>query len=297
LFDLKYNSGRTSPSPYSPSSIVETDSLLSPRYSRYSREGSSSRDSGLDPTQSSLRTASSSRPEARSGLPSRPTLSAGGRSNTQTELLRQSPLGNLGTGSRYSAASEEERFNAAGSLKDRKRDGSDWRRISVPERGKDFNSLPRKYTRLSSLGMGWDRDPELSELSSIRSGRTSPSPRYSSYTSYSPSSLPPSSSTSSAYRRNSTIDLPIIRQTSTHELPPPSIRRSSTLDRPRDYSASRAGSVVRSTEPENRAMSPSYSRYTSTLDDTGDWGFSTLRRRNSRQSGSRPSFPNDDIRF
>ena len=141
--------------------------------------------------------------------------------------------------------------------------------------------------------MGWD--PELSELSSIRS---SPSPRYSSYTSYSPSSLPPSSSTSLAYRRNSTIDLPIIRQTSTHELPPPSIRRSSTLDRPRDYSApSRAGSVVRSTEPENRAMSPSYSRYASTLDDTGDWGFSTLRRRNSRQSGSRPSFPNDDIRF
>jgi len=149
LFDLKYNSGRTSPSPYSPSSIVETDSLLSPRYSRYSREGSSSRDSGLDPTQSSLRTASSSRPEARSGLPSRPTLSAGGRSNTQTELLRQSPLGHLGTGSRYSAASEEERFNAAGSLKDRKRDGSDWRRISVPERGKDFNSLPRKYSRLN----------------------------------------------------------------------------------------------------------------------------------------------------
>merc|ERR1712168_761294 len=42
LFDLKYNTGRTSPSPYSPSSIVETDSLLSPRYSRYSREGSSS---------------------------------------------------------------------------------------------------------------------------------------------------------------------------------------------------------------------------------------------------------------
>ena len=139
--------------------------------------------------------------------------------------------------------------------------------------------------------MGWD--PELSELSSIRS---SPSPRYSSYTSYSPSSLPPSSSTSLAYRRNSTIDLPIIRQTSTHELPPSSIRRSSTLDRPRDYSSSRAGSVVRSTEPENRAMSPSYSRsYASTLDDTGDWGFSTLRRRNSRSS--RPSFPNDDIRF
>jgi len=131
--------------------MAETDSLLSPRYSRYSREGSSSRDSGLDPTaSSSLRTTSISRPEPRSSLPSRPTLSSGGRSNTQTELLRQSPLGHLGAGSRYSSAtSEEERFNAAGSLKDRKRDGSDWRRISVPERGKDFNSLPRKYTRLN----------------------------------------------------------------------------------------------------------------------------------------------------
>jgi len=151
LFDLKYNTGRTSPSPYSPSSMAETDSLLSPRYSRYSREGSSSRDSGLDPTaSSSLRATSISRPEPRSSLPSRPTLSSGGRSNTQTELLRQSPLGHLGAGSRYSSAtSEEERFNAAGSLKDRKRDGSDWRRISVPERGKDFNSLPRKYTRLN----------------------------------------------------------------------------------------------------------------------------------------------------
>merc|ERR1712037_818814 len=37
-------------------------------------------------------------------------------------------------------------------------------------------SKSKHYKRLSSLGMGWDRDPELSELSSIRSGRTSPSP-------------------------------------------------------------------------------------------------------------------------
>ena len=147
--------------------------------------------------------------------------------------------------------------------------------------------------------MSWDRDPELSELSSIRSGRTSPSPRYSSYTSYSPSSLPPSSSTSLAYRRNSTIDLPIIRQTSTHELPPPSIRRSSTLDRPRDYSApSRAGSVVRSTEPDNRAMSPSYSRYASTLDDTGDWSFSTLRQCGfQHQFSSMPLIMNCSLNF
>ena len=33
----------------------------------------------------------------------------------------------------------------SGSIRDRRRD--DWRRISVPERGKDFNSLPRKYNR------------------------------------------------------------------------------------------------------------------------------------------------------
>jgi hypothetical protein len=126
LFDLKYGSGRTSPSPYS----VEPDSAsgaLSPRYTR--REGSSSRD-----------------PEPRAGarpsLPSRPALSSAGRSNTQAEILRQSPLGHIGP-----RPTDEERFLAAGTIKDRRRDGSDWRRISVPERGKDFNSLPRKYNR------------------------------------------------------------------------------------------------------------------------------------------------------
>lgn len=149
LFDLKYGSGATSPSPYS-STLPESDSsALSPRHTRYSREGSSSRDSGLDPSaySSSLRSSSMSRPEhlPRPGLPSRPSLASTGRSNTQAEILRQSPLGHLSSaGGRYSGG-EEERFNAGSSLKDRKRDGSDWRRISVPERGKDFNSLPRKY--------------------------------------------------------------------------------------------------------------------------------------------------------
>jgi len=144
LFDLKYGSGKTSPSPFVTSSLL-SDSDSSARHSRYSREGSASRDSGLDPSgySGSLRSSSISRPD-RPGVPSRPSITTGGRSNTQAEILRQSPLGHLSTGGRY-AISDEERFKAGSSLKDRKRDGSDWRRISVPERGKDFNSLPRKY--------------------------------------------------------------------------------------------------------------------------------------------------------
>lgn len=157
--------------------------------------------------------------------------------------------------------------------------------------------------RLSSLGLSWDKDPDYSDLPSIRAGRASPSsssyspilsPRYASY---SPSTLPPSSSASS-YRRNSTIDLPMLRQGSNHHLPPPAIRRSSTMDRHQDYS--RAGSVSRNTDVESRAISPNYSRFSSTLDDTKDWGFSTLRRRNSRSGLAprpTPNFPNDDIRF
>jgi len=95
LFDLKYGSGATSPSPYS-STVPESDStVLSPRHTRYSREGSSSRDSGLDPSpySSSLRSSSISRPEhlPRPGLPSRPGLASGGRSNTQAEILRHLP--------------------------------------------------------------------------------------------------------------------------------------------------------------------------------------------------------------
>lgn len=45
-------------------------------------------------------------------------------------------------------------------------------------------------------------------------------------------------------------------------------------------------------------MSPNYSRFSSTLEDTGDWGFSTLRRRASRHGAApRVNLPNDDIRF
>jgi len=57
--------------------------------------------------------------------------------------MRNSPL----TLSRYSEDETTTSRPYGGSLKDRKRE--DWRRISVPERGKDFNSLPRKYNRLN----------------------------------------------------------------------------------------------------------------------------------------------------
>lgn len=137
---------------------------------------------------------------------------------------------------------------------------------------------------MSGLGGGLE-----SELAALRASPSTFTPRYSSsYSAYPPAGLPP---TSSAYRRTSTIDLPITRQAS-YELPPDtsSLRRSSTLDR------ERAGSVARGAD--SRAISPNYSRYSSTLEDTGDWGFSTLRRRASRPGATpRAHLPNDDIQF
>ena len=155
LFDLKYNTGKSSPYTLSDLSSPIT-SPVSRRFSRFSREGSKdidiSTDTGVSSGYRSTYTGSErsrsisqnrgvgSRPDS---LPSRPLLSSAGRSNTQNETLRSSPLtaGNLadedgGHGRSY-----------GGSLKDRNR--QDWRRISVPERGQDFNSLPRKYTRLA----------------------------------------------------------------------------------------------------------------------------------------------------
>jgi len=153
LFDLKYNTGRISPSPYH-SSIPDNDPISpsSRRMSRISREGSSGRDDasldqGLTSPGSYSRSISLSRggggllhdqmsSSSRPYQPSRPVLSSGGRSGTQNEIMRNSPL------LRYE---EDGGSGLGGGLRDRKRD--DWRRISVPERGKDFNSLPRKYTR------------------------------------------------------------------------------------------------------------------------------------------------------
>ena len=159
LFDMKYNTGKSSP--YTLSDITSPiTSPVSRRFSRFSREGSKDIDISTDTGVSSgYRSAynmgsersrsisqhrgTGSRPDS---LPSRPLLSSSGRSNTQKEILRSSPLtaGNL---------AEEDgalgRALGSGSLKDRNR--QDWRRISVPERGQDFNSLPRKYTRLALL--------------------------------------------------------------------------------------------------------------------------------------------------
>ena len=151
LFDLKYNTGKISPTPYY-SSLSETEPLssaLSPVSRRVSRvvggtrdtrEGSSSREETADfglGSGYSRSTSLSRGPDPLSpsrNLPSRPSLASSGRSTTQNEIMRNSPL----------TVMREDGHLSSG-LRDRKRD--DWRRISVPERGKDFNSLPRKYTR------------------------------------------------------------------------------------------------------------------------------------------------------
>jgi hypothetical protein len=136
-----------------------------------SRSVSLSRQSSL-PLGPSTSSAYSSQPP----LPSRPLLSTQGRSFTQNDFFnrgsRYTPSSSTSTlrshenedlfggamlgGGRYSAASA---FAAApsaasngsllGNSRPRldERGRSDWRRISVPERGKDFKSLPRKYNR------------------------------------------------------------------------------------------------------------------------------------------------------
>ena len=102
--------------------------------------------------------------------PSRASLASQGRSLTQNEFGRNTPKidtvrslagyssGNMGddefslmrpgsyTPSNLSSVSSSKpssRFST--NLEDRTR--TDWRRTSVPERGKDFKSLPRKYNR------------------------------------------------------------------------------------------------------------------------------------------------------
>ena len=149
LFDLKYNTGKSSP--YTLSDYTsQITSPVSRRFSRHSREGSNDLDISADTGVSSgyrsnyslgsdrsrsISRGTGSRPDQ---LPSRPLLSSGGRSNTQNEILRSSPL-------TVGRLTDEEHSVGRGHLKERNR--QDWRRISVPERGKDFNSLPRKYTR------------------------------------------------------------------------------------------------------------------------------------------------------
>lgn len=154
LFDMKYNTGKTSPYTLSDYTTQTTTSPISRRTSRYSREetkdpdisedtgvSSGYRSSYLDPDRSrsiSQSRGPGSRPDS---LPSRPLFSSTGRSNTQNEIYRGSPL----TVGRHSEDESSLGRSYGGSLKERNR--QDWRRISVPERGKDFNSLPRKYNR------------------------------------------------------------------------------------------------------------------------------------------------------
>ena len=91
----------------------------------------------------------------------RPSLASQGRSLTQNEFgpggrlsSQLSPLYSSGYGGddEGSYLNTTKRYGPGGisgsryaSLEDRGR--SDWRRVSVPERGKDFKSLPRKYNR------------------------------------------------------------------------------------------------------------------------------------------------------
>ena len=131
-------------------------------------------------------TASLTSPSASLTTTSRPSLSTQGRSLTQSEFVRTSPRGSVsgrisagidddsrirlsdrvssGSGSGYGGSSDYGRssgysgsiglgdrgssgsgYSGSTSLNDRGR--SDWRRVSVPERGKDYSSLQSKYKR------------------------------------------------------------------------------------------------------------------------------------------------------
>jgi len=141
---------------------------------RSSRERSLGRDlsrSDLEPILDVERRISNRRD--RNDSLSRPSLASHGRSLTQSELgssasssgrrlssgLR-SPLtlqdedylsSKLPSASKYSSQlpSASKYSSAATTLDDRNR--ADWRRTSVPERGKDYKSLSKKYNRYSSV--------------------------------------------------------------------------------------------------------------------------------------------------
>ena len=113
-------------------------------FSRSSRERSLGRD--LEPIMDVERRLGTRRSESLS----RPSLASQGRSLTQSELGTSSLMSRrLSSGLRspvtvpdddYSTSSTRSKF-----LEDRTR--GDWRRVSVPERGKDFKSLSKKYNR------------------------------------------------------------------------------------------------------------------------------------------------------
>ena len=183
--------------------------------------------------------------------------------------------------------------------------------------------------RFSSImersNMSLDKDPEFSDVTSARSGRTSPyTSTNSRYTIPNPGIPPPSpmsslrrSSTAdvgntSSLRHSSTADVSntsSLRRSSTNEATysqpyTNSLRRSSTHERQPLPDYSRSNSLSRNESFHNgndyssgslHSETPNYSRYSSLLDDKHDWGFRTLKRRNSK-AGSK-MFPNDDIKF
>ena len=118
-------------------------------FTRNSRERSLGRD--LEPILDVERRLGGRRSESLS----RPSLASQGRSLTQSELGSMSNARRYSSGLRspltlpdddiLSRISTSSKFSAPSSLEDRTR--SDWRRVSVPERGKDLRSLSKKYNR------------------------------------------------------------------------------------------------------------------------------------------------------
>lgn len=121
-------------------------------FSRSSRERSLGRD--LEPILDVERRISNRRDNSLS----RPSLASQGRSLTQSELGGLSSSSTSSAGRRLSSGlrspvnvPDEDYLSSrlsskySSMLDDRNR--SDWRRVSVPERGKDFKSLSKKYNR------------------------------------------------------------------------------------------------------------------------------------------------------
>ena len=157
----------------SPARRTNVDYTRSSRERSLGRDGSNdyndrssldrTRSNGLGGTGSSRRSESLTRggasslssqqqPLSPTSYTSRPSLSTQGRSLTQNEFIRTSPRSSVS--GRLSAGIEDENKIRSGisgisggssSLNDRGR--TDWRRVSVPERGKDYSTLQSKYKR------------------------------------------------------------------------------------------------------------------------------------------------------
>ena len=146
LFDLKYNNGRDLSKAVTDYTRRDLTSPISRRYSRHSSNIDYTTTPSTDRYTSTYtptgdRTRSISQTRALGGAIS-PTSSLSVQSHgVHNDILRRSPL----TAGGRLLSDDGGGARAGGSLKDRSRQS--WRRISVPERGKDFNTLPRKYNR------------------------------------------------------------------------------------------------------------------------------------------------------